>query len=139
MNLAMVIAIVVGVVAVSAIVFGRPMTVSYKDLKASLDKNNENTAEIRRSVGEANGKGDLTQMHEKTLEQIEEIRVLLDARTHITRSGSTEPEELAKYTQSRLHDVLGALASIDLQLSTLWRVLQDDYDLPDLPPRTTAA
>lgn len=104
-------------------------------------------SDLKETVGEANGNGPLMQMAAKILggnaelfAQYAELRVelselneRLERRTQIVRQGHSEPEDLAPYTQDRMHDVLQAIGAVKLEADTLWRFLQDDYQLPDLP------
>lgn len=117
------IALVCGTVLVAvAIVFGRAVSVTFHGIR-----------DIKATVGKPNGNGDLATMSAQLLDKVDAVKQQLEDRTHVTRAGSTEPEELAPYTQERLHDILGAIARVETMVAMLWRALKDDYNLPDLP------
>lgn len=136
MTTTQIVIVAVTVVVVVAIITGRKLTVTFKDVKATVER-------TERNVGEKNGNGALTDMSAKTLghlaeldRKVENIDIRLEERTHITREGSTEPEDLGPYAQQRLHDILGSLARLETMVVLLWRALQADYDLPELPSLT---
>lgn len=116
------------------------LTFTVRGIKVVAEKTEQHAADVKKTVGEANGNGDVTTMQARILGELAEVdrkvdnvNSRLDERTHVVRHGRAEPEELAVYTQDRMHDVLTALAVLKLQLDTLWRFLKDDYQLPDLP------
>lgn len=127
MTTTQVVVIAAAVVIVAIIVSGRKLTVTFRDVKATVEKTSS-------AVGEKNG-NDLTvlgELAEIRAEQ-EAVKAKLDERTHVTREGRHEPEDLAGYTQDRMHDLLAAVALVALKVDVMWKFLKPDYDLPDLP------
>jgi hypothetical protein len=141
MDLKITIVMCVTAVLVFAVMFGRPFSVSYKGLQAAMQQ----TKEIHEAVGKTNGDGTLSQMNERLLAESAEtkkalsdglaaVNARLDERTHIVRRGASEPEDLASYTQSRMHDILDGLARNQMMTDLMWKAMQSHgFDLPDMP------
>lgn len=134
-----VVCVCVTVVVTAAVLRGSPLTISWRDVKASIDRTETHVREVKEAVGEPNGNGNLSTMNARALAEMAELRaglqavnLRLDERTEVVRLGSTTPEPLADYTQERMHDVLNAVAKLSMQVQTLWMFLQEDYALPAL-------
>jgi hypothetical protein len=139
-TLPIVIVISLAGVTTAAIIFGRPLSLSYKGLRAVVDQTAQHTREIKETVGEANGEGPLMDIVERLVAgqaSLNQGQALLsqrlDEQTHVMRHGSDEPESLNHYTQSRMHDVLSAVAVVSLKVDAIWGHLAHGYPLPDLP------
>jgi hypothetical protein len=134
------IVVILAIVGLFTLIFVGRLTFTMRGIKVTAERNEAHVVDLKETVGEANGNGAVTTMQARTLgelaelaKKVSELNARLEERTHIVRHGQSEPEELASYTQDRLHDVLSAIAVIKLQLDTLWTFLKDDYPLPDLP------
>lgn len=142
---------IVAVVIIAILVFGRKLSVSVKGVTASVEAAAHEAKDaakaaadkvdvVAQHLGETNGDGNIARMVERVLAESAEtkaelvaVNARLDERTHVKRVGRDEPEELAVYTQDRMHDILNLLNVVAMQLGTLWTFLKEDYSLPDLP------
>lgn len=115
------------VLAALAMLLGRNLSVTFRDVKATVERTNS-------TLGNPNGGGDAMTQLASLDSRVEAVQQELEDRTHITRLGRKEPEELGPYIQSRLHDVLGAQTLLSLKVDFLWRAaVGQGWDLPDLP------
>lgn len=116
------------VLIVVVIAFGRKLTVTFHDVKATVERTETHVADVKSTVGESNGGGDV-------IHQLDELRRELADQTSVTRAGATEPEELRSYIQDRMHKILGRLAAQDMKVNLLWDMARaHGFDLPELPP-----
>lgn len=136
MTLAIVVVVVIGVVAVAAVVFDRPLTLSFRgmrDFKASIERTEANTAKVAKAVGEPNGRVDVVTQLAVLDQKVDALNLRVEDRTHVLRAGADEPEELAPYIQAWFHKIDSRLTVTHGSLAILWRATKADYDLPDMP------
>lgn len=135
-----------GVSCVLVFVYGlarlrnRKVTLGFGKGSITIEDVHSSVEEIKKTVGHANGDGDLAQMAERglaesaeTKKEVAALREQLDLRTHVLRAGAAQPVELGPYMQEWFHDINSSLTVFIASLAILWQKLSRDYDLPDLP------
>lgn len=130
-----------GVVALFALLYGlarlreKKVTLGFGKGLITIEDVHHELADIKKTVGDPDGGGDVLARIDKIDEKVDAVTALLDERTHVTRQGNDEPEELAPYTQDRMHDVINLLTIVNLKVDTMWASMSDHgFDLPELPP-----
>lgn len=116
--------VIIAIVFFVALFVARRATFTFKDIKATVERTEEHAVEMKRTVGETNGNGDMASMLAKALGQTAEV---LQNQEHM-KDVEQRLVELSNYTHNGVHRLNG-------QVGMMWLswAKEHGYD-PDQPP-----
>lgn len=113
----------------------RKVTLGFGKTSITIEDVHNKVEEIQQTVGVKNGGTDVVHQLEELDAKVTAVDQRLDQRTHVTRAGATEPEELAPYAQDWFHEINGQLTSLIGHIWLIQQALREQgINVPDLPP-----